>query len=167
MIVNFISIPVMMILSVLQSTAISRITLIHGSADLVLLAVAAWGVREKGYSTFLWALVGGLFIALITAMPFYIPLASYIFVAILAHLLFGRIWQTPIFMMILVVIAGTIFQHVISILYLQFSGVEVGFLYGLQNFTLPSLLLNFFFLFPMFVIMSDLRHWLMPEEDYE
>ena len=167
MIVYFISIPVMMLLTVLQSTAISRLTLISGSADLVLLAVAAWGIRERGYTVFVWALVGSLFTTLVTAMPFYIPLASYMFVAILAQLLFGRIWQSPIFMMILVVFAGTFFQHAISILYLQFSGIEAGFMYGLRNFTLPSLLLNFFFIFPMFVLINDLRRWLLPEEDYE
>ena len=58
-----ISIPVMLVLSVLQSTAISRINLLSGSADIVMLAVAAWAVKEKGYKAFVWAWVGGLYIA--------------------------------------------------------------------------------------------------------
>lgn len=167
MIANFISIPVMLLLSVLQSTAISRITLINGSADLILLAVACWGAKEKGYNAFVWALVGGLFIALITAMPFYIPIISYFFVAALAKLLFGRIWQSPIIMLIVVVIAGTIFQQTLSIFYLQVSGVEADFMYCMQNFVLPSLLLNLFFIFPMYVLMSDLRKWVIPGDNYE
>lgn len=167
MIANFISIPVMLLLSVLQSTAISRITLMHGSADLILIAVACWGVKEKGYNAFIWALVGGLFIALNSAMPFYIPIASYIFVALLAKLLFGRIWQSPILMLIVVVFAGTLFQHLISIFYLQVNGVNAGIIYSLQNITLPSLLLNLFFIFPMYVIISDLRQWVFPGDDYE
>jgi cell shape-determining protein MreD len=162
-----ISIPAMLILSVLQSTAISRIILIHGSADIVLLAVAAWAVKEKGYNAFLWALIGGLFIALTTAMPFYIPVASYLFVALLAHLLFSRIWQSPIMMLILIMVAGTLFQHTSSILYLQTTGMAIRFSEAFQDITLPSLLLNFFFLFPIYVLMTDLRHWVLPEEDYE
>ncbi len=167
MIANFIAIPVMLILSVLQSTAISRITLINGSADLVLLAVAAWGVKEKGYNAFVWALVGGLFISVITAMPFYIPVITYLCVALFAKILFGRIWQSPIFMLIAVVFAGTLIEHLLSVFYLQVNGVEAGLLTSLQNFTLPSLLLNFFFLFPMYVLISDLRKWVLPGEEYE
>jgi len=167
MFANFISIPVMFVLSVLQTTAISRLNLIHGSADLVLLAVAAWGVKEKGYNTFFWALVGGLFISIQTAMPFYIPVISYLFVALLARLMFGRIWQSPIIMLIVVVMAGTIIQQAVSILYLQVTGFNVDILTSVQNITLPSLLLNFFFIFPMYVLMTDLRKWVLPEEEYE
>ena len=167
MLANFISIPFMLLLSVLQSTAISRITLLNGSADLVLISVACWGVKEKGYNAFVWALVGGLFTALITAMPFYIPIASYFFVALLAKLLIGRIWQSPILMLIVVVFIGTLFQHILSIFYLQVNSVNAGLLTSLQNITLPSLLLNLFFVFPMYVVVSDLRQWVLPGEDYE
>ncbi len=167
MIANFISIPVMLLLSVLQSTAVSRITLINGSADLILLAVAAWGVKERGYTAFLWALTGGLFISIITAMPFYIPLISYMSVALMAKILFGRIWQSPLFMLIAIIFAGTLIEHLMSIFYLQVNGVELELAQSLQDFTLPSLLLNFFFLFPMYVLISDLRKWVLPGEEYE
>ena len=148
MIANLISIPVMFVLSVLQSTAISRITLINGSADLVLLTVAAWGVKERGFNAFVWALVGGLFISISSAMPFYIPILTYLLVALMAKVLFGRIWQSPIFMLILIVFVGTIFEHFMSIFYLQINGANAGVVESLRDFTLPSLLLNFFFLFP-------------------
>lgn len=162
-----VSIPVMLIFSVLQSTAVSRIQLLSGSADIVLLAIAAWAVKEKGYKAFVWALIGGLFIALITAMPLYIPILSYTFVALLAKILIGRIWQAPIIMLVIVMIAGTLFQHAISIIHLQTSGSQMFFMTAVKEITLPSLLLNFFFVFPMYVLMDDLRHWVLPEEDYE
>ena len=162
-----VSIPVMMILSVLQSTAISRLNLLSGSADIVLLAIAAWGVKEKGYNAFLWALIGGLFTALITAMPLYIPIISYTFVALTAKLLYSRIWQSPIIMLIIIMVTGTFFQHGLSIIYLQTTGTDMLFMTAFRQITLPSLLLNFFFIFPMYVFISDLRRWVLPEEDYE
>lgn len=167
MFAHIVSIPVMLVLSVLQSTAISRIILLNGSADIVLLAVAAWSVKERGYKSFIWALVGGLYIALITNLPPYIPVGAYVFVALLSKLLIGRIWQAPIIMLVIVTIAGTIFQHVISMVYLQSTGSPIAFLAAFQEITLPSLLLNFFFIFPIYVLMNDLRNWLLPEEDYE
>lgn len=162
-----IPVPVMLILSVLQSTAVSRIVLINGSADLVLLAVAAWGVKGKDYNAYIWALIGGLFMALITEMPLFIPIVSYIFVAFLTQFLVGRIWQSPIVMLIIIVITGTLFQHIVSILYLQTTGINAGFMISLQMITLPSLLLNLFLIFPMYVLISDIRHWIKPEEEYE
>jgi cell shape-determining protein MreD len=167
MIASLISIPVMFLLSVLQSTAISRIMLLNGTADLILLAVAAWGVKERGYNGFLWALVGGLFMSIQTAMPFYVPVISYLFVAVLAKMMFRRIWQSPIIMLIIVVLAGTIFSQGISLLYLQISGFNVNFLECIRSISLPTMLLNFFFIFPMYVAMTDLREWIMPEEEYE
>lgn len=167
MFAHIISVPVMLVLSVLQSTAVSRIILLSGSADIVMLAVAAWSVKERGYKSFVWALVGGLYTALITAFPLYIPIVSYVFVALLAKLLIGRIWQAPIIMLVIVTIAGTLFQHLVSIIYLQTTGSATVFLTAFREITLPSLLLNFFFIFPMYVFMNDLRNWVLPEEEYE
>ena len=67
MLSNLISIPVMLIFSVLQMTAISRINLLNGSADLILLAIAAWAIREKNNNVYTWALIGGLMISISSA----------------------------------------------------------------------------------------------------
>ena len=167
MLANFIAIPVMLVLSVLQITAISRIVLFNGTADLVLLAVAAWGVRERGKNVFLWAFIGGLLISFTTAMPLFTPIVPYMFIALIARLFQDRLWQAPILSLIIVVLIGTLFQHVFNIVVLQFNGVNIGFLESLQKVTLPSLLLNFFFLFPIYVLISDIGKWVFPEESYE
>ena len=167
MLANFIAIPVMLVFSVLQITAVSRIVLFNGTADLVLLAVAAWGVRERGRNVFLWALVGGLLISVTTAMPLFTPIIPYMFIALIARLFQDRLWQAPILSLIIVVITGTLFQHIFNIIVLQLNGVDIGLLESLQKVTLPSLLLNFFFLFPIYVLISDIGKWVFPEENYE
>jgi hypothetical protein len=167
MLANFIAIPVMLVLSVMQITAVSRIVLFNGTADLVLLAVAAWGVRERGKNVFLWAFIGGLLISFTTAMPLFTPIVPYMFIALIARLFQDRLWQAPILSLIIVVLIGTLFQHVFNIVVLQFNGVNIGFLESLQKVTLPSLLLNFFFLFPIYVLISDIGKWVFPEESYE
>ncbi|MDP2965901.1 MAG: hypothetical protein Q8N39_07690 [Pelolinea sp.] len=167
MLANFIAIPVMLIFSVLQITAVSRIVLFNGTADLVLLAVAAWGVRERGRNAFLWAFIGGLLISFTTAMPLFTPIVPYMFIALIARLFQDRLWQAPILSLIIVVFIGTIFQHIFNIIVLQLDGVNIGLIESLQKVTLPSLLLNFFFLFPIYVLISDIGKWVFPEEIYE
>lgn len=167
MIINLIPIPVLLLLSVLQMTAISRINLLSGMADLVLLAVASQGVQGKGSSVYIWALLGGLFISLSTAMPFLSPAVPYLFTALIASLLHKRFWQSPILALIITMIAGTLFQHIFYILLLQFTGIEMGFAESIGNVTIPSLLLNFFFLLPVYVFIKDLGKWTTPEELYD
>ncbi len=167
MLSNFIAIPVLMVLSVLQVTAISRIVLFSGTADLVLLAVAAWGVRERGKNVFLWAFIGGLMVAFTTAMPTYAAFIPYMFIALVARLFQDRLWQAPILSLIMVVVIGTLFQHIFYIVVLQIEGINIGFNESLIKVTLPSLLLNFFFLFPVYVLISDIGKWIFPEENYE
>jgi len=167
MLANFIAIPVMLILSVLQITAVSRIVLFNGTADLVLLAVAAWGVRERGKNVFLWAFIGGLLISFTSAMPLFTPIVPYMFIALIARLFQDRLWQAPILSLIIVVFAGTLFQHIFNIVVLQLNSVNLGFIESIQKVTLPSLLLNFFFLFPIYVLISDIGKWVFPEENYE
>ncbi len=164
---NIIAIPVMLVFSVLQITAVSRIVLFNGTADLVLLAVAAWGVRERGKNVFLWAFIGGLLISFTSAMPLFTPIIPYMFIALIARLFQDKLWQAPILSLIIVVLIGTLFQHIFSIVVLQFDGVNIGFIESLQKVTLPSLLLNFFFLFPIYVLISDIGKWVFPEENYE
>lgn len=167
MLANFIAIPIMLILAVLQITAISRIVLFNGTADLVLLAVAAWGVRERGKNVFLWAFIGGLFISFASAMPLFTPIIPYIFIAIIARVFQDRLWQAPILSLIIVVFAGTLFQHIFNIIVLQLDGVNLGFIESIQKVTLPSLILNIFFLFPVYVLIADIGKWVFPEENYE
>jgi len=167
MLVQYLSVPFMLIFSVLQMTAISRINLLNGSADIILLAIAAWGIREKGRDVILWALMGGLMVSFISAMPLLSPIVPYLATALISRLFQERVWQSPILSMIIVVVAGTIIQHIFSILVLQFTGLDIPLMEGLSEVTLPSLLLNFFFLFPVFFVVNDTARLILKEEIYD
>jgi len=167
MLTNLIAIPVMLILTILQITAVSRIVLFNGTADLVLLAVAAWGVRERGKNVFLWAFIGGLLISFTSAMPLFTPIIPYLVIALIARIFQDRLWQAPILSLIIVVFVGTLFQHIFNIVLIQLNGVNIGFIESVEKVTLPSLLLNFFFLFPVYIVISDIGKWVFPEENYE
>ncbi len=161
---QLVSIPIMMILSVLQMTAVSRITLLGGAADLLLLAIAAWGIHENAKNVYLWAIVGGFFVTIISGLPLFTPVIPYLFTAFLSRTLQVRFWQSPIISLVIVVLAGTVFQHIFSILVIQFNGVDIGWRVSLSNITIPSILLNFIFLLPVYFIIDDLARWLLKAE---
>jgi len=167
MLENYLAIPILLVMSVLQMSVISRIQINNGSADLILLAIAVWGIVDKRRSVFIWALFGGIFISFISAMPIFTPIIPYLFTASLTQFFQEKIWQAPIISVMIVVLLGTIFQHGFNFFVLLINGLELGWLTGIQAVSLPSLFLNFLFLLPVFVLMNDIHKWITKEEIYD
>lgn len=167
MIDYYLAVPVLLLFSVFQISVISRIQLINGTADIILLTIAAWGIRDKNRSVFLWGLVGGLFISITSSMPLLTPIIPYMVIAILTQIFQTRIWQAPIISVIVVVIIGTLFQHVFNLFVLLIDGLELNWLTALQVVTLPTIFLNLILLFPVYILINDLRKWATREEIYD
>ena len=167
MISTFVSLPIMLILSVIQTVAVSRVKLMGGSADIILLAIVSWGVSEKDRSVFFWALVGGIFISIISAMPTAAVITSYLVIAGITRVIQKGLWQSPILVILLSSFIGTIAKFIIDIIALQFMGIELTLSTSIKMTLAPNLILNLFILFPIYLIMSDLSNWISPKEEYE
>ena len=61
---NLIAAPVIVLVVILQSAVISRITLLSGYADLALVMLAAWALQEDVESAWHWAVATGLLVGL-------------------------------------------------------------------------------------------------------
>jgi rod shape-determining protein MreD len=149
---------------ILQSTVFSRITLIAGAADLILLFLIAWSLQEEVKNTWLWTAVAGVLVSLISAMPYFAPLIVYLGVVGVSNLLQKRVWRIPILAMFLVTILGTIIQHVVYIIVLQVQGAPISWEEGFDAVLLPSVLLNLIFALPVYAIANELVGRIYPLE---
>lgn len=154
----------LLIFTVLQLTVFSRINLIAGSPDLVLLFIAAWSLQEHVKNAWLWTGVFGLIISVISAMPFYAPLIGYLGVVLISKLLQRRVWRVPILAMFIVTLLGTFFQQAVYIIVLQVSGSPISWLESLDSVVVPSVLLNLIFALPIFAVASELVSRIYPLE---
>ena len=161
------SIPIMLIFSVIQTVAVSRITLMGGSADIILLAIVSWGISEEDSSVFFWALVGGIFISFISAMPTAAVITSYLVIAGISRVFQKVLWQAPILAILLSSFIGTIVKFTIDIIALQLMGIELTLFESIKMALAPNLILNLFILFPVYLIVSDLAKRISPKEEYE
>ena len=161
---NLLSIPVLLVVVLLQTTIVSRLPLLNGTADLMLLTLTAWALQERVRSAWLWTLVGGLMVSFISAMPPFTPLAGYLIVTGLARLLQKRVWQSPILAMFVATLLGTLMMHGLTIAVLQAVGRTFDWRQGLNLITLPSALLNILLVLPVHAIVVDLAHWAYPVE---
>jgi len=159
-----IAVPILGALLILQTVIISRFPLLHGTADLVLLAIIAWALQKRVQTAWHWAVIGGLMASYVSAIPFFIPLVAYIVATGTALVLRQRVWQLPILAMMITTLVGTIVLHGLSIAALRISGVLISILQGLNIITLPSLILNLLLAIPMYAIFSELAKYVYPQE---
>jgi hypothetical protein len=158
----FLAFPVLLIMMMLQSAIFSRLMILHGTADLLLISVAAWTLQERVQNGWFWALLAALLAAYISVVPPLIPIISYFGTMIVARLLQIRIWQTSILAMFLVVIAGTLIQHLVSIVVLNVFDWTIPVIESLTQITLPSILLNLFLALPIYVLLNSLARAVYP-----
>ncbi|MCD6355984.1 MAG: hypothetical protein J7L66_01755 [Anaerolineaceae bacterium] len=155
----------MLLLSVIQSAAISRISILGGTADIVLLAIISRAVSDDEGNLVIWALTGGFFISLMTKMPAIIVLITYIVSAGITRVIQKQFWQSPILTIILSSTVTTIIKFIIDAVTLQFINIQFPIIESLAKILFPSIVLNLFFLFPTYLIMNDLSKWLAHKKE--
>jgi cell shape-determining protein MreD len=148
--------------AILQMTIFSRLTLLHGTADLVLLSLIAWSLQENGPNMWPWTILSGAVITFASALPFYMPLLGYLVVTGLARLTQRRIWQTPILAMLLVTLIGTIVFHLLSMAALFLNGSPLQFDVAWNQVTMPSLLLNLLLAIPVYAAIHNINDQMDP-----
>jgi rod shape-determining protein MreD len=156
---NIIAIPVLGLAAILQSAIISQFPLLGGTADLVLVLVAAWALQEGVTTGFQWAFLASVLVSLVSSLPWVIHFACYTGIVLLAMGLQRRVWQVPLLAMLSITFFGTLILHVLTMGYLNLSGATVPLADSLGLITLPSVLLNMLIAIPVFGLSRDLAGW--------
>jgi rod shape-determining protein MreD len=164
---NLIAIPVLFLAVILQSAVISRVYLLSGVADLPMVMLAAWALQENVDSSWHWAAAMGILVGFVSALPWYVPVISYVFVVALAQMLQRRVWQAPLLAMFSVTFLGTVFLNILTYLVMRIGGVEMSFEDVLGLLVLPGVLLNMLLAIPIYAIMRDLSRWVYPAPEVE
>jgi rod shape-determining protein MreD len=161
---TILALPVLVVLIMFQTVVVSRLPLLLGTADLILLALTAWALQERVKNAWVWTILGGVLVSVISAVPFYTPLIGYAAVTAIARVLQRRVWQTPVLAMFIATFLGTLITQGLSIIALKINGVPIDLQESLRLVILPSLLLNLVLAFPIRAIMVDLAAWVYPVE---
>jgi len=156
--------PILILASIFQVVIASRLHLLQGSVDLILLIVVSWALQERSQYSLLWALIGGIVISIFSAVSPLVIIGGYLMITIIARMLQKRIWQMPILVLLFLCLLGTIINHLLTILYLQITGTNIGLLESLRLVTIPSALLNLLLAFPVYTVIKDLSNFIYPAE---
>lgn len=162
---NLIAIPILALAFMIQTAVVSRITLLSGAADIVLLIVIAWALQEQVKSSWHWAGLAGLMGAFVSGLPPYVLVSSYLAAVLLARYVLRQTWQTPVLALLSVTFFSTLLYNLITYLALAVSGSSISLADSLAFITLPSVFLNLLVALPLHSFISDLALWVYPLED--
>jgi cell shape-determining protein MreD len=158
------SLPILVLALIVQTAILSRITLLSGCADLLLLVVAGWGLQVRSRWAWAWAVMAGLLVAYVSALPVFVPIVGYLATMALARLFQRRIWQAPLVAMFTVTLTGTLVMQLLAFIGLWFTGRPLQLGESFSQVILPALLLNMLLSIPIQAVMRDLARLLVPRE---
>lgn len=159
-----IAIPILGILMIFQTTIVSQVQLLHGTADLLLLAVISWALQKRVQTAWHWSIIAGLMVNIASSLPLGVPVLGYGVTTGLALLLRRRVWRVPILALFTITIFGTLIMHGVSLIALSMVGSPIPIGEALNLITMPSLLLNLLLSVPVYALIGDLANWLYPGE---
>jgi len=162
---NLIAIPVLALAFMIQTAIVSRITLLSGAGDIVLLILIAWALQEQVQSAWHWAALAGLLAAFVSGLPPFVLLIAYLLAVSLARYVLRQTWQTPVLALFTVTFFSTLLLHLITYLTLVLRGTVIPFGDALALITLPSVFVNFLLALPIHSFIRDLALWVYPLED--
>ena len=162
---NLIAIPVLGLAVMIQTAIISRINLLSGAGDLVLLVLVAWSLQESVEHSWQWAVLAGLMVAFVSGLPPLVPLIGYLLAALLARVVIRQIWQSPILALLSVTFFSTLIFDLVSYVGLTVTGASLPFGDVLALIVLPSVFLNFLLAIPVHSLIRDLALWVYPAEE--
>ncbi len=157
-----VALPLLILTSIIQVVIGSRLQLLHGCVDLILLVLVGWALQERAEFSLVWAFFGGVLVSIFSAVSPVVIIGSYVVITIITRMFQRRIWQMPILALLSMIFLGTMIIHGATILSLQLLGTNIDFMEGLRLVTLPSALLNLLLAFPIYMVMSDLANTLYP-----
>lgn len=160
---TLIAFPLLGSMLVLQTSILSRLPLLLGTADLLLLAIIAWALQERVETAWQWTVIAGLMVTIVSALPVGVALAGYALTTGIALFLRQRIWRAPILAMFFTTFVGTIVTQGIDFLALRLSGHPIPFMEAVNLVVLPAIVLNIIVSIPVYGLIGDLARWLHPE----
>jgi hypothetical protein len=158
------AIIVLSVAAILQTTIASRVTLLNGPADLIMLTILSWVLQDRSQTIWIWPLLGGLFYGIFSALPIWLPMIAYLLVTTLTLALRRRVWQVPILALFVSVFVGTLVTNALTYVVLSVRGVPLDIIEAINLILIPSLILNLILAIPVSAIVGEISRWASPAE---
>ena len=147
---NFLSIPILAIAASLQASFVPQIRLLGGGPDLVFLLVLAWAINSKLASAVIWAFAGGIMLDLLSYNPTGTSVLGMLLLVFAISGLGQRVYRIGFFLLVGLVLIGTLLQQLLVMFVLTLSGFPVDWSVGLTYVMAPTIFYNLVLFWPIY-----------------
>lgn len=150
---------------ILQSAVLSRMPLLNGIADLVMLVLISWCLQKS--VRYVWGLgvLAALFVSIGSGLPMGAAPLAYLLVTMITIFARRRFGEIRLLLILGLAIIGTIVVHVVSVASISLTGTLLPLDQAFNLITLPSILLNLLAAIPVYAVIRDVAGFLYPAEN--
>lgn len=148
-------IPILFISGLLEVTVFSRLHILYGAADLVMIVVIVWTLNEHTRHSLVLTLLAGFIMSFYSALPMNGYFLIYLSVWALIRMLRRLVWQMPLILLLFVTIVATMMSVAISFGILFFQDVTFDVSFVITQIFVPSMTLNLLVAFPTYGLLND------------
>ncbi len=160
----YVVIPMLLLVSIVQTALVPYLSTWGVFADLPLLFVVSWGLLEGKRQGLLWGLLAGMSIDILSGAPFGAATLSLALVGFLAGLGQATVFRYQTILPFLAVFLATIVYDLVFLVIVGILGQPVAWLDSLLRLVQPAAVLNALLIplvfFPLRLVH---RRWLMQE----
>lgn len=159
-------VPLILFISAMmvQNTIITRLNMLYGAADLMMLVLLSWVLHTTEGSHWRWGVVVGLLVGVSSAVPFWLPVIGYVVLVVVVDFVQQKIWEVPIWLLLISTFVGSFFIYGIEVVYLWISGVPLDLVEVINIVILPSLVLNMLVVLPVYGLVGEVAKSVYPRE---
>ncbi|MCA9889431.1 MAG: rod shape-determining protein MreD [Anaerolineae bacterium] len=159
----YISLPVLILAAVLQSSLMGQLRIAGGAPDFVLLIVLLWSIHAPLNEAVFWAFVGGIVTDLMSIIPLGSSVVGMLLMIYLIKRLSVQLFRINIVLVAGFVLLGTVIQISVTHLILAFTGF--GLLPGdiFQYVIIPELFYHLVLFLPIYLVMRGVQQRIYPE----
>jgi rod shape-determining protein MreD len=159
---HYLSIPILALAVVLQSTFVPQIRIFGGQPDLPFLLVLAWSVNSRLEESVTWAFVGGVLGDLLSAAPLGASTAGMLLVVFVIEWIQNQVFRIGLISLLALVALGTLVQKVLFVIIVGLSGFPVQPLELLTYVILPTVAYNLIFILPVYWFVRRVQRRFIP-----
>ena len=149
---------------ILQNSIVTRINLLVGAADLVLLVLLSWVLQADETRLLRYGVVAGIYLGVSSAVPLWVPILGYSIVVGLVMVMKRKIWQAPYWLLLTTTFIGTVIVYGLEIVVFWVSGYPFDLIEMFNLVILPSVVLNMLIVLPVYFFVGEITKFVYPKE---
>jgi len=154
---NYISIVILGLAAIFQSTFLPQIRILGGRPDLVFLIVIAWSFNARLEEAVVWAFVGGIAQDLLSDAPTGTSVLGMLIIIFAINGITRQLYRINLLFIAAVIFVGSLTQQLIVMSIIALTGHQIDFVDNFSYVALPTVVYNLLAVWPIYWVIRRIQ----------